>query len=224
MICRKVWMAKGAVPSEAGRRSGVDLKRRTGFTSARLSTRCAQMICSVVVMRRASSGSGNSTSGCRARAAATSRRPTSKIPPPLRISSSFTVRGTGRVLLPLRDVSERARLHVEFQRVAVSRVGHRLGALHDVEAEIERVPPEDVAHVGAADDDHLEPRFLGDSLESRGRHLAEEPMAKRSAGDEERLPRVDAGAEVGHDVAEGARLPALVERGERLGRRNPRRE
>src|SRR5262249_26996230 len=51
---------------------------------------------------------------------------------------------------------------------------------------------------------------------ARGAHLARAADGEAVAGDEERLAAVDAGAEVGHQVAERARLPALVQRLEAL--------
>ncbi len=65
--------------------------------------------------------------------------------------------------------------------------------------------------------DHLEPDFLGDALEARRAHLARRSDREAIAGDDERLAAVHARAEVGHQVAERARLPALVERLEALG-------
>ena len=95
VIPLKVWMEKGAVPSEAGRRSAYTRSVAPGRTSASLSTRCAHTIRSVVVMRRAVSSSGHSISGGRRTDSANSRRPMVKMPPDRRISSSFGVRGSG---------------------------------------------------------------------------------------------------------------------------------
>ena len=72
----------------------------------------------------------------------------------------------------LRQVLQPPGARIEDELVAVSRVGHRLAALHDVQAEVDRVAPEDVAHVVAADHDHLEAGFLGDALQSGRTHLA----------------------------------------------------
>src|SRR5205807_5818253 len=88
----------------------------------------------------------------------------------------------------------------------------RVGRLHDLEAETERVPAEDVAHVVAAHDDHLKTGFLGDRLQSGGAHLARAPDREAVSGDDERLTGVNAFAESGHQVAERTGLPALVER------------
>jgi hypothetical protein len=95
VIWLNVWIANGAVPSEAGRRSAQTRRVVPGFTAASLSTRCAQTICSVVVSRRAISGSGKTTSARRRTESRNSRRPTAKIPPLERISSSLGDSGTG---------------------------------------------------------------------------------------------------------------------------------
>src|SRR6185437_5851384 len=55
----------------------------------------------------------------------------------------------GLVALSPGHVPERARLHVKLELVAILGVLDRLEALHDVEAQVQRIPPEDVAHVGA---------------------------------------------------------------------------
>ncbi len=117
----------------------------------------------------------------------------------------------------LRDVHDLARRRVERERVAVARIGDGVRALDDVQTEIERVAPEDVAHVLAADDDHLEAGFLGDALEPGGAHLARRSDRKPVAGDEERLTAVHARAKIRHEIAERAGLPALVQRVEALG-------
>ena len=116
-----------------------------------------------------------------------------------------------------RLVREPARARIEGEDVAVLRVGDGLRTLNDVQAEVERVAPEDVAHVVPADDDELEPDFLGDALQSRGAHLARGSDREAVAGDDERLARMHALAKVGEEVAEGAFLPPLVERVEALG-------
>ncbi len=97
-----------------------------------------------------------------------------------------------RVALLLRLVGQRAGRRVEGKAVAVLRVGDRFGRLHDVETQVERVPAEDVAHVGAADDDELEPGFFGDALQSRRAHLARRADGEAIAGDQERLAAVHA--------------------------------
>ena len=68
----------------------------------------------------------------------------------------------------------------------------------------------------AADDDHLEADFFGDGLEAGRRHLARRADGKPIAGNDERLAGVHALAEVGHQIAERAGLPAFVERVEAL--------
>ena len=73
-----------------------------------------------------------------------------------------------RVALALRDVGHLARHGLERESIAVVRIGNRFWALHDVQTQVERVAAEDVAHVGAADDHHLEAGFFGNRLESCG--------------------------------------------------------
>jgi hypothetical protein len=86
-----------------------------------------------------------------------------------------------------------------------------------VEPEVQRVAPEDVAHVVAADDDHLAADFFGDRLQTGWAHLARRSDREAIACDEERLAAMDARAKIGHQVAERSGLPALVERVEALG-------
>ena len=85
-----------------------------------------------------------------------------------------------------------------------------------MQAEVERVAAEDVAHVVPADDHHLEANFFGDRLQPRRRHFARAADREPIAGDHERLAAMHAGAEVRHQVAERSGLPALVERVEAL--------
>jgi hypothetical protein len=80
-----------------------------------------------------------------------------------------------------------------------------------VQAEIERVAAEDIAHVVAADDHHLEADFFGDRLQAGGTHLARRADGKPVAGNHECLAAVHARPEIGHQVPEGTRLPPLVE-------------
>ena len=70
-----------------------------------------------------------------------------------------------------RLVRQRPRLRVESEPVSVPRVRHRLGALHDVESEVEGVSPEDVAHVVAADDDELAAGFFPDAFQAGRTHF-----------------------------------------------------
>ena len=81
-----------------------------------------------------------------------------------------------------------------------------------MQAKVERVAAEDVAHVVAADDHHLEADFFGDRLQAGGTHLARRADGKPVAGNHERLAAMDTRAKVRHQVAERARLPLLVER------------
>jgi hypothetical protein len=123
----------------------------------------------------------------------------------------------GAVRAILRLVPQRARERIEAQLVTVPGVGHRLRALHDVQPEVQAVPPEDVTDVLAADDDQLAARFFGDALEAGGAHLARGPDGEAIAGDHERLSAMNARAEVRHQIPERTRLPALVEGGQALG-------
>jgi hypothetical protein len=120
------------------------------------------------------------------------------------------------VALALRLVGQPPRDRVERELVVVPSVGDRVGALHDLQPEVERVAAEDVTHVLAGDDDQLETDLLGDRLQPRGAHLARRADGEPVAGDQEGLPGVDALAEVGHQVAEGTLLPLLVQRVETL--------
>jgi hypothetical protein len=86
-----------------------------------------------------------------------------------------------------------------------------------VQPEVEGIPAEDVAHVVGADDHHLEAHLLGNGLQPGWRHLARAADGEPVARDDERLPRMHPGAEIGHQMAEGTGLPALVQRLEALG-------
>jgi hypothetical protein len=120
------------------------------------------------------------------------------------------------VALALRDVGEVACRRIEGQLVAVLRVRHRFGTLHDVQPEVERVAPEDVPHVVAAHDDQLQPDLFRHTLQPRRAHLARRADGEPIPGDHERLAAVDARAEIRHQVAERSRLPPFVERLEAL--------
>ena len=120
------------------------------------------------------------------------------------------------VVLALRQVAEAPGLGLEFQFVAVARIGDRLGALQDVQPEVEGIPAEDVAHVVAAHDHQLEADLLRDGLQPGGAHLPRRSNRKAIPGDEEGLAAVHSRAEVGHEVAKRAGLPAFVQRLEAL--------
>ena len=115
------------------------------------------------------------------------------------------------------DVAQLPRERIEGELVAVLRVGDRFRALDDVQAEVEAVAAEDVAHVVAADDDHLQAGFLGDAFQPGRAHLARRSDREAIAGDDEVLAAVHARAEVGHQIAERSGLPALVEGLQALG-------
>src|SRR5262249_4507779 len=123
----------------------------------------------------------------------------------------------GFVRLVLGQVPDHPRLAVELELVAVPRVLDPFPALHPVEPETQRVSPEDVAHVGAADNDHLTAGFLGNALQSRRRHFARGADREAVARDEEGLARMHPPSEIGHEVTERARLPAFVQSLQTLG-------
>ncbi len=83
--------------------------------------------------------------------------------------------------------------------------------MDDLQSEVERVAAEDVAHVVAADDHDLEANLLRNRLQASGTHLARRSDGKAITRDHERLAAVHACPEIGHQVPERARLPALVE-------------
>src|SRR4026208_2291775 len=128
------------MPSHAGSRTGkprrVHPGRRWGPSSS-LSTRCAQMICSVVVMPRAARSSGQSIDGAVSTDFLKSRRPAPELPAPRRPPPPPRPRGPALVAFSLRRVGEAARDGIERELVAVLRIGDGLGTLHDVQAEIE---------------------------------------------------------------------------------------
>src|SRR2546423_3631917 len=119
--------------------------------------------------------------------------------------------GRRLVRLAARLVGQLPRFRVERERVAFLRVLDRLTALDHGEPEVQSVAPEDVAHRGTADDDHLESCLVGNALEARGSHLARAPDWKAVARHDERLAAMHALAEVRHEVAERPRFPARVE-------------
>ena len=80
-----------------------------------------------------------------------------------------------------------------------------------MEAEVEGIAAEDVAHPVAADDDELEALLLRNAFQARGTHLPGGADGEALARDEEGFAAMDALPEIRHEVAEGARLPALVE-------------
>src|SRR5437867_6628268 len=100
VISLKVWIANGAVPSDAGRRSAYTRRVAPGRTMAARSVRCAQRICSVDVRCSAVAGSGQRTSGERSTDARNSARPTLMMPPERRISSSCGESALGSYVLP----------------------------------------------------------------------------------------------------------------------------
>src|SRR2546428_11933431 len=86
-----------------------------------------------------------------------------------------------------------------------------------MQAEVERVPTKDIADTVAADDHDLQPSLIPNRFEPGRRRLARRADAKAFARDHERFPTVHSLPEIGHQVTEGARLPACVEMVEALG-------
>ncbi len=175
------------------------------------------MICSVVVNDRASDGSGNSMTGV-----AFDR--TAQLPPPDRDDASASAELVflgrerhGLVGALLGQVGQLPRRWIEGELVAVACILDCLRTLHDVQSQIERVAAEDVAHVPAAHDHHLEPGLVGDAFEAGRAHLPRGPDREAIAGDDERLAPVDTRPEIGHQVAERTGLPPLIQRVEALG-------
>ena len=62
-----------------------------------------------------------------------SRRPTAKMPPERRISSSFSVSGSGSYVLDWVTFLERARIGIVSEAVSVASVTHGVRRLHDLE-------------------------------------------------------------------------------------------
>ena len=122
-----------------------------------------------------------------------------------------------RVAMAPRDVLNLPRRRIERELVAVPRIGNGLRTLDDVQAEVERIAPEDVAHVVAADDHQLAADFFGDGLQAGRRHLARRSDGESIAGDHERGAGVNARAKIRHQVAERTRLPTLIERVQAFG-------
>ena len=177
-----------------------------------MSTRCAQTICWVVLSVRAVAASGQVDLRGACAGVAELAPADGEDAAALADLVFLGAERHRRVGLALGDVGDRAAGRIEGELVAVLRVGHGLRALHDVQAEVEAVAAEDVAHVGAADDHHLQADLLGDGLEPGRAHLARAADGEALTGDDEGLAAVHAGPEVGHQVAERPGLPALVER------------
>ena len=217
VIWLNVWIANGAVPSDAGSRSAYTRSVAPGVTAADVSTRCAQTICSVDVMRRACSGSGHTMRGVAATAALNSRRPTAKMPPVCRISSSFALSGTGSYVLPcVSFVSRRdcgSKLNASPSRASATASGlcttcrPRLSALRRKMSPMLWPQTMTISR----------PTSSAMAFRPAGLISRDDPIANRSPAIDERLAAMDARAEIGHQVAERAGLPALVERVEALG-------
>src|SRR5207244_474374 len=100
---------------------------------------------------------------------------------------------------------------IKTQDIALLRILRGGPALDDVQAEVERIAPEDVAQAVTADDHELEPSLLGDGLQPGRAHLARGADTEALARNHERLPPMHTLTEIGHQVAEGAELPSLVQ-------------
>ena len=151
-----------------------------------------------------------------------SRRPTAKMPPR---AADLVLLGRERhrvVGLAARLVRRAgACAGSNAKRVAVLRVGHRLRALHDVQAEVEGVAAEDVAHVVAAHDHHLEPDLLGHALRARpGSSRA--TSRSRSGRRRSRTSRRDARARGSRASGSGTSPPSSARRASRGSRRRSR--
>ena len=106
---------------------------------------------------------------------------------------------------------------IERELVAVAGVGDGLRALHDVQTEVEALRRKMSPMLWPQTITISRPASSAIALEAGRAHLARRSDREAIAGDDERLAAVHAGAEVRHQVAERARLPALVERLEALG-------
>ena len=168
-------------------------------------------------MPRASDSSGQSSVGLAATDALNSRRPTAKMPPLRRISSSFGESATGVYRFPCvtfsipRDTGSNVNSSPSFASATAS------GHCTTCSPRLKAVAAEDVAHVLAADDHQLEADFFRNALQARGTHLARRSDREPIARDEKRLAAVHARAKIRHQVAERADLPAQIERLEALG-------
>src|SRR3981081_1298864 len=121
------------------------------------------------------------------------------------------------VALAARLVGQLPRARIERERIPFLRILDGLTALDHGEPEVQRVASENVAHRRTADDDHLEPRFVGNTLEAGGTHLARASDREAVARDDERLAAMHALAEVRHEVPERASLPPRVKGVEAFG-------
>ena len=212
-------MANGAVPSEAGRRSA-DAERRARLQFSRLEILVDAVRPDDLLGRRHLLGGVRlgPVDGRTREDGLPEFAPADVEDASAPANLFFLWRQRDRLVgLAARDVAQLPRERIERELVAVLRVGDGFGALHDVQAEVEAVPPEDIAHVLAADDDHLQPSFLGDALQARRTHLTGRSDRETVAGDDEVLAAVHPRAKIRHQIAERPGLPALVERLEALG-------
>src|SRR6202030_336342 len=84
-------------------------------------------------------------------------------------------------------------------------------ALDHVEAQVQRVAAKNIASPVAAHDQEIEPDLLGDGLETVRTHFTRGADPEALPGNHEGLAAMHALPKVGHQIAEGAEPPSLVE-------------
>ena len=198
---------------------GVDAQRRARLKPRgvdRLSTRCAHMICSVVVMPRGAARRRASRSPARAHR----RR---ELAPADREDAAAAAD-----LLFLRRQRHRRRRSCPASRSRARACGSNVnsspsrasatasGLCTTCRPRLKPLRRKMSPMLWPQTIDHLEAGLFGDALEARRAHLARRADREAIAGDDERLAAMHARAEVRHQVAERAGLPALVERLEAL--------
>ena len=174
------------------------------------------MICSVVVRRRASSARARPRAAARPTPSASSRRPMATMPPARRISSSLPVSGTGVVGLALRLVDQLPRLGIEAELVVVRASRTASGLCTTCSPRLSAFRRKMSPRPAPQTITSSRPTSSATPLSPAGLISREDPMAKRSPAITNVSPRWTRGAEIRHQVAERARLPALVERVEAL--------
>ena len=203
-----------------GQQIGVDPQRRPGLeldASSALSTRCAQMICSVVVMPpRRRAGPAQSIDGAVSTDFRNSRRPTAKIPPPRRISSSFGESGTGSYVFPCVTFASCRVTGSNVNSSPSCASATASGLCTTCRPRLKALRRKMSPMLWPQTTTISRPTSSATPFEAGRAHLARRADGEAVAGDHERLAAMDARAEVRHQVAERARLPPLVERLEAL--------
>src|SRR5256714_11665879 len=92
----------------------------------------------------------------------------------------------GFIALSAGLVRQPTRRRIEGQDVSFLRVLRCGTALHHVQAEVERVAPEDIANALAAHDHHLQSRLLRDRFQPGGAHLTRLADTETLAGNDKR--------------------------------------